>query len=86
MSSEPWFFVDEHDVFPEEFRTFLGFPDRLQEAFEAAHGDLFTPAFWKGIQERIRNGEVIDILPYRPRRRLSDAQTPVVPTVNAHHA
>jgi isocitrate dehydrogenase kinase/phosphatase len=86
MSSEPWFFVDEHDVFPEEFRTFLGFPEELQHAFEAAHGDLFTPAFWKGIQERIRNGEVIDILPYRPRRRLSDAQTPVVPTANAHHA
>jgi len=86
MASEPWYFVDEQDVFPEEFRTFLGFPDPLQKAFEAAHGDLFTPAFWRGIQERIRNGEMIDILPYPPRRRISDAQTPVVPTANAHRA
>ncbi|MFP4388015.1 MAG: bifunctional isocitrate dehydrogenase kinase/phosphatase [Desulfococcaceae bacterium] len=86
MASEPWFFVDEHDVFPEEFRTFLGFPEDLQAVFEANHGDLFTPAFWNGIQDRIRAGEVIDILPYKPHRRLSNARTPVVPTANAHRA
>lgn len=84
LASEPWFFVGENDVFPEEFRTFLGFPPALQQVFEETHGDLFDPGFWKGIQERIRNGEVIDILPYKPRRRLSEARTPVVPTASAH--
>ena len=71
MSPEPWYFVDDRDVFPEEFRTFLGFPTRIQEAFEAVHGDLFAPKFWNDIQDRIRAGEVIDIPPYKPRRRLS---------------
>lgn len=58
------------DVFPEEFRSFLGLPQPLREAFEAAHADLFDPATWRGIQERVRRGEPIEIAPYAPQRRL----------------
>ncbi len=72
MSDEPWFGVGEHDVFPEELRAFLGLPGPLREAFERRHGDLFTPTFWTGIQERLRGGEIIEIFPYGASRRLQE--------------
>ncbi len=69
-SAEPWFSVGEHDIFPEEFRAFLTLPGRVGAAFLAAHGDLLTVEFWRGMQELARRGEVVDIFPYRPSRRL----------------
>ena len=46
MSADPWFSVGPHDVFPEQFATFL-FADPGQRAlFEELHGDLLDPAFW----------------------------------------
>jgi isocitrate dehydrogenase kinase/phosphatase len=70
-AAEPSFYVAEGDVFPEEFRSFLGLEGRLLEVFLDAHADLLTPAYWRRIQERIRCGEVMDVLPYRAERRLS---------------
>lgn len=70
VASEPWFYVGENDVFPEEFRAFLGLRGELLEAFLAAHGDLLEPAFWRSMQERLHRGEIIDVFPYRAARRL----------------
>lgn len=70
MSADPWFSVDDNDVFPEEMDRFLGLDGRLREVFEEAHGDLFTPAFWKGMQQRHESGEMIDFFPYGEERRL----------------
>jgi isocitrate dehydrogenase kinase/phosphatase len=69
-SAEPWFSVGEHDVFPEEFRAFLSLPGRPGEAFLRAHGDLLTVEYWRHMQQLAAAGEVIDIFPYRPARRL----------------
>ncbi len=33
MASEPWFYVDENDVFPEEFQKFLGLRAPLRDVF-----------------------------------------------------
>ncbi|MHB8873299.1 MAG: bifunctional isocitrate dehydrogenase kinase/phosphatase [Myxococcaceae bacterium] len=70
MSGEPWFFVDENDIFPEEFLPFLGLAPPLKEAFLAAHAEILTPKFWRQMQERHRAGEIVDIFPYRHDRRL----------------
>ena len=70
MAAEPWFYVGERDVFPEEFRAFLTLPGRLGETFLRAHGDLLDVAFWKRMQEVQAAGEVVDFFPYRPSRRL----------------
>ena len=67
---EPWFHVGEHDIFPEEFRAFLGLKGVLLEAFLAAHGELLSVAFWHRMQEKHRQGEVLDIYPYPSSRRL----------------
>ena len=38
--------------------------DDLMAAFRGAHGDLLTAAWWRGMQDRLQAGEVIDLLPY----------------------
>jgi isocitrate dehydrogenase kinase/phosphatase len=70
FSAEPWFYVGEQDVFPEEFRAFLVPPGRLREAFLEAHGNLLDPSFWQDVQRRLAGGEVVDVFPYRRDARL----------------
>jgi len=70
LSAEPWFTVAENDVFPEEFRRFLGLTDELLAVFERHHGELFTAQFWRDMQQRHRAGEVLDFYPYPRNRRL----------------
>jgi isocitrate dehydrogenase kinase/phosphatase len=70
MAAEPWYHVGEHDVFPEEFPAFLIPPGDLRDAFLAAHADLFDVGFWRDMQGRLAAGELCDVFPYRPERRL----------------
>lgn len=64
MSGEVWYPVARHDVFPEEFGTFLlGLP-RVRSAFMKYHPDLLTPEFWQRTQQRLREGHVEDFFPY----------------------
>jgi isocitrate dehydrogenase kinase/phosphatase len=73
MAADPWFSLRAGDVFPEELPRFLTLPEELREEFLATHGDLFTPAYWRSIQERIRVGEVVDFFPYAESCRLASA-------------
>ncbi len=73
MSADPWFGVGDSDVFPEEFRNFLGVRGELRNVLEHHHGDLFGVRFWKRVQERLGSGEVIEIFPYKRSRRLGAA-------------
>ncbi|MDH3261241.1 MAG: bifunctional isocitrate dehydrogenase kinase/phosphatase [Acidimicrobiia bacterium] len=70
MASEPWFSVGQSDIFPEEFRSFLGLTGELRRLFEDQHAEIFEARFWASIQDRIAAGELIDILPYGPAQRL----------------
>lgn len=69
MSDEPWFAVNENDVFPEEFKKFLFFPEHVRPAFEEIHGDLFDVHFWREMQKQIEEGILVHILPYKNHRR-----------------
>jgi len=69
-AAEPQYVVGENDIFPAEFRTFLGLPGDLREVFTGAHGDLFEASAWCAVQERVRAGDLIRIAPYLERRRL----------------
>jgi len=66
----PSFFVGPRDVFPQEFLTFMGFPKPLRALFAEAHADLVRPEFWNEMKRRHAAGEVLDIFPYPPERRL----------------
>jgi isocitrate dehydrogenase kinase/phosphatase len=70
MAAEPWFTVRENDIFPEEFSRFLGLREPARSAFAAKHGDLFQPDFWRGIQAKLRAGELPEVFPYKSSRRL----------------
>ncbi len=74
FAAEPWFYVGPHDIFPCELATFMGLYGPLREVFVAAHGDLLAPDFWRGMQALHVAGEVVDIFPYRPERRLRARQ------------
>ena len=70
MASEPWFYVDDNDVFPEEFQKFLGLRPSLRDVFLKHHGDLFEVDFWHQAQQMIRAGELPHIFPYSHNCRL----------------
>ena len=70
LAAEPWFYVGDEDLFPEEFLTFMGLQGTVREVFLEAHRDLLSPDFWRRMQERHAAGEVLDIFPYRQGRRL----------------
>ncbi|MGD8367523.1 MAG: bifunctional isocitrate dehydrogenase kinase/phosphatase [Desulfobacterales bacterium] len=70
MASTPWFFVDENDVFPEEFPSFLGLPGDLMAVFEKEHGELFSVEFWLQVQSDLKAGKHISLFPYARSSRL----------------
>ena len=73
MSAEPWFSVRENDVFPEDFPNFLSFPEPAREALMQRHADLFEADFWRRMQQKFREGELPELFPYAPERRLTRA-------------
>jgi isocitrate dehydrogenase kinase/phosphatase len=70
LAAEPWFYVGPHDIFPTELGTFMGLYGPLRDVFLVEHGDLLSPEFWQSMQAVHHAGEVVDIYPYRPERRL----------------
>jgi isocitrate dehydrogenase kinase/phosphatase len=64
MASEPWYPIGPHDVFPEEFATFLLGNAKIRGPFLRYHADLLSVDFWKTRQDRIRAGHFEDVFPY----------------------
>jgi isocitrate dehydrogenase kinase/phosphatase len=69
---EDWLSVRENDVFPEQFPRFLGVPDALRNALLATHPEIFDPAWWNDLRERLLAGEQEDVPPYPASARLAD--------------
>ncbi|MET0497523.1 MAG: bifunctional isocitrate dehydrogenase kinase/phosphatase [Steroidobacteraceae bacterium] len=68
MRAEAWFHVNENDVFPETFMQFLGFDKQLKELFLHVHGEVMTADWWRSIQQRLQEGDVLEVLPYHRHR------------------
>ncbi|MGH8211178.1 MAG: bifunctional isocitrate dehydrogenase kinase/phosphatase [Steroidobacteraceae bacterium] len=68
MRGEAWFYVADNDVFPETFIRFLSFTDSQRAALLRMHGEVLTAAFWRNVQARLKEGEVLEVLPYHPHR------------------
>jgi isocitrate dehydrogenase kinase/phosphatase len=68
MRAESWFYVADNDVFPETFLNFLGFEGRLREVFLDKHGEILEAGWWRALQQRLRGGDVVEVLPYHPHR------------------
>lgn len=74
LAAEPWYYVGERDVFPEEFAPFMVPAGPLGEVFLAAHSDLLTVDFWLEAQSQQRAGEISDVFPYGDERRLAEGR------------
>lgn len=72
MSADPWFSIGAHDVFPEQFPTFLFSDPEQRRAFLEMHGDLMDPAWWIETQDKCRRGDQGDIFPYPESLRFSE--------------
>jgi isocitrate dehydrogenase kinase/phosphatase len=68
MLSETWYYVGDSDVFPETFINFLGFDPDLKKTFLDAHREVLTADWWRGIQQRLREGDLLEVLPYHKHR------------------
>ncbi|MBN9396964.1 MAG: bifunctional isocitrate dehydrogenase kinase/phosphatase [Chloroflexi bacterium 54-19] len=71
LAAEPWFRVDENDIFPAEFKSFLGLNGKYRDYFVKNHADLFKVEYWWQLQNRLRKSEILDIFPYKESKRLS---------------
>ena len=58
-------------MFPEEFRRFLFAKPEIKRIFTELHGELFDPEYWCGLQDTIRSGQVMDVFPYRRKKRFA---------------
>ena len=69
MAGEPWFHIDENDFFPEQFEHFVVNHPKFRERFLAHHGELLEPAYWKKVQNDIRQNKRHDVFPYHRHKR-----------------
>jgi len=59
-----WHYVNNKDIFPEEFLKFLAMNAELREIFVPVHGDLLTVEYWRTIKNRHKAGEISLVIPY----------------------
>ena len=64
LRSESWYYVGEHDIFPEEFIKFLSMDNELRSLFLVVHGELLTAEYWREIKSRHESGRVSLVIPY----------------------
>ena len=85
MSAEPWYPIGKHDVFPEQFGTFLLGNPRIRKYFMQHHADLLTAQYWQARKQRIEDGHIEDVFPYPQHLRFCK-QAPSHPQPEIQHA
>ena len=70
LNDEPWFHVDDNDVFPEQFPRFMGLSVAHLALLREHHADLFDPGWWQAIHARLKAGQSLDVPPYSATARL----------------
>ncbi len=73
MSADAWYPVGPHDIFPEEFATFLLTDPRVRAAFVARHAELLTAGWWSASAAANAGGRAREVLSYPAHARFSDS-------------
>lgn len=68
---ESAFSVEQHDIFPEEFKNFMVPDGPIGDLFMQEHADLFQPKFWRQIQKEINKGEYLKFYAYPKHTRFN---------------
>jgi len=71
MSIDPWYSIEENDVFPETFGSFFFPQPEARSLFYRKHRELVNPEFWKKTQQTIIEGGQQDVFPYPIKRRFA---------------
>jgi isocitrate dehydrogenase kinase/phosphatase len=82
MSEDIWYPVGPHDIFPEEFETFLLTNPKTRECFRKMHADLLDARWWRAMQAEIGSGRLAEVLSYQDAVRFPPPVAPR-PTANA---
>jgi isocitrate dehydrogenase kinase/phosphatase len=69
---EDWIFATEEDFFVDEIERYSGIPHTLRGVFKSVHGDVYTLKFWNNLTERLKTGEILDVIPYHRNKRFRD--------------
>lgn len=64
LRADAWFYVAEHDIFPEQFMSFLAMGAEYKTLFLEAHGELLTAEYWRNIKSLHQADEIPEVLPY----------------------
>ena len=71
LSDQPWFDIDDNDVFPEQFPVFFAGHSQAKQLFDQHHSDLYSADFWQKQQAAIRDGVLVDVYSYKDDWRLA---------------
>ncbi len=63
LHTSTWY-VNDNDIFPEEFLRFLSLRASLRETFLHYHSDLLSSSFWRNIRQRHIDGNPTPVIPY----------------------
>ena len=69
MSDQPWYSMQENDVFPETFGPFFFAHPADMALFRKHHAELMTAEWWQQIKQDILSGGQADIFPYPEKIR-----------------
>jgi len=81
MASEPWYSINDNDVFPEEFLLFISSRAERRQLFMKHHKDLLDANYWRAVQERIRGGAFGDVFPYSQGIRFQNIYADALPPI-----
>ena len=68
-AEEDWVVAGPDDFFMDEIDRYSGIPYPLKGIFKSVHGDLYTLAFWNEMKARVKEGEIVDVIPYDRLKR-----------------
>lgn len=66
---EDWVSGSSDEFFMDELERYSGIPYTLRGFFKSVHGDLYTIGFWNDMKARVREGDIVDVVPYDRSRR-----------------
>jgi len=69
LAGEPWYSVAQNDVFPEEFSILTACNPKVRKLFNDLHGDLLEVSYWQSVQRQVKEGEIVDVFPYKDTYR-----------------
>ena len=64
MQADTWYYVGEHDIFPEEFIRFLAMNNELKSEFMKYHKELLTSKYWRRVKNQHLKGQALLVIPY----------------------